>query len=89
MAIYQLGNDAPIIPSSAYVAKEAVAMGRGGVKAMHELTGMSRPTILKGMRELAQKLPIHQFFFRNYPTYEVPRELIRVMAEEIIPKLRA
>ncbi len=37
-----------------YVAKEAVAMGRGGVKAMQELTGMSRPTILKGMRELAQ-----------------------------------
>ncbi|MBI2180689.1 MAG: gamma carbonic anhydrase family protein [Deltaproteobacteria bacterium] len=28
MAIYQLGNDAPIIPSSAYVAKEAVVIGR-------------------------------------------------------------
>jgi len=38
-----------------YVAREAVARGRGGLKAMHELTGMSRPTILRGMRELAQQ----------------------------------
>jgi hypothetical protein len=37
-----------------YVAKEAIAMGRGGLKARHELTGMSRPTILKGIRELKQ-----------------------------------
>jgi hypothetical protein len=35
-----------------YVAREALARGRGGLKAMHELTGMSRPTILKGIREL-------------------------------------
>ena len=35
-----------------YVAQEAIAQGRGGVKAMQELTGMSRPTILRGMREL-------------------------------------
>src|SRR6266849_3477692 len=37
-----------------YVAREALARGRGGLKAMHELTGMSRPTILKGMRELQE-----------------------------------
>jgi hypothetical protein len=37
-----------------YVAREALALGRGGLKAMHELTGMSRPTILKGMRELQE-----------------------------------
>ena len=37
-----------------YVAREALARGRGGLKAMHELTGMSRPTILKGMRELKE-----------------------------------
>ena len=30
-----------------YVAREALARGRGGLKAMFELTGMSRPTILK------------------------------------------
>lgn len=35
-----------------YVAKEAIAMGRGGLKVMHQITGMSRPTILKGMGEL-------------------------------------
>ena len=34
-----------------YVAKEAVALGRGGLKRLHELTGMSQPTILKGLRE--------------------------------------
>jgi hypothetical protein len=38
-----------------YVAREALARGRGGLKAMHELTGMSRPTILKGVRELQQR----------------------------------
>lgn len=37
-----------------YVAQEAIARGRGGLKAMHELTGMSRPTILRGMRELRE-----------------------------------
>ena len=37
-----------------YVAREAVARGRGGLKAMHELTGLSRPTILKGIRELEE-----------------------------------
>ncbi|MGH9328118.1 MAG: ISAzo13 family transposase, partial [Terriglobia bacterium] len=38
-----------------YVAKEALALGRGGLKAMHELTGVSRPTILKGIRDLRLK----------------------------------
>src|SRR6266700_2981549 len=35
-----------------FVAREALALGRGGLKAMHALTGMARPTILRGMREL-------------------------------------
>ena len=35
-----------------YIAKEAISLGRGGLKKMHELTGVSRPTILKGMKEL-------------------------------------
>jgi hypothetical protein len=35
-----------------YVASEAVAMGRGGIAAMHQRTGMSWPTILRGIREL-------------------------------------
>src|SRR5688572_24522948 len=35
-----------------YVAREALALGRGGIKTMHELTHLSRPTILRGIREL-------------------------------------
>lgn len=35
-----------------YVAKEAIILGRGGLKKIHALTGLSRPTILKGIREL-------------------------------------
>lgn len=35
-----------------YAAEEAISLGRGGLKRMHELTGLSRPTILKGMEEL-------------------------------------
>jgi len=35
-----------------YVGREAVARGRGGVEAMHELTGLSRATIAKGVREV-------------------------------------
>ena len=35
-----------------FIAKEALALGRGGLKYMNELTGMSRPTILRGMKEL-------------------------------------
>jgi hypothetical protein len=35
-----------------FVAREVLARGRGALKAMHEATGISRPTILKGIREL-------------------------------------
>ena len=35
-----------------FVAKEAIALGRGGIKYMHELTGMSRPTITRGIKEI-------------------------------------
>jgi hypothetical protein len=35
-----------------YVAREALRLGHGGVQAMHALTGLSRPPILKGIREL-------------------------------------
>jgi Rhodopirellula transposase DDE domain len=35
-----------------YVAQRAVAEGRGGVSRLARLTGMSRPTILKGIAEL-------------------------------------
>ncbi|HDH04649.1 MAG TPA: hypothetical protein ENH01_02900, partial [Nitrospirae bacterium] len=38
-----------------YVAREAINYGRGGIKITHELTGISRPTIIKGMQELKSK----------------------------------
>ena len=38
-----------------YVGREAMARGRGGISAMERLTGMSRPTIEKGIRELREK----------------------------------
>jgi len=38
-----------------FVAREVLARGRGGLKVMHTVTGMSRPTILKGVRELRTK----------------------------------
>jgi hypothetical protein len=37
-----------------YVRREALALGRGGIKAMERLTGLSRPTILRGIRELKE-----------------------------------
>lgn len=37
-----------------FVAREAIAGGRGGIQRMHALTGMSRPTITKGIRELRE-----------------------------------
>ena len=41
-----------------YVGREALARGRGGISAMERLTGMSRPAILKGIRELHMKGPL-------------------------------
>lgn len=35
-----------------YLAREALARGRGGVSTLHRLTGMARPTIMRGIREL-------------------------------------
>src|SRR5262245_51255091 len=36
------------------VAMEAMRRGRGGLKQMHELTGISRPTILNVMKEVRE-----------------------------------
>ena len=34
------------------VAHKAIELGRGGIQKVHELTGISRPTMTQGMREL-------------------------------------
>lgn len=36
-----------------WCATEAESYGRGGIKIVHEATGISRPTIIKGLKELA------------------------------------
>ena len=43
-----------------FVAREAMILGHGGIKKMCELTGLSRPTVIKGIKELKAKgqLPI-------------------------------
>lgn len=40
------------------VAKEVLDLGRGGLQRMHKITGMSRPTIIKGMRELREGISL-------------------------------
>jgi Rhodopirellula transposase. len=47
-----------------FIAKEAISLGRGGLKYMHELTGISRPTILRGIEEI-----------KNEKTLGVPERL--------------
>lgn len=42
-----------------FIAKEAITLGRGGLQYLHELTGISRPTITKGIEELTRKKKLH------------------------------
>jgi len=41
-----------------FVAQKAIELGRGGGQHLHELTGMSRPTIQRGIRELQEGKPL-------------------------------
>ena len=41
--------------SRMYIAREALAYGRGGIKLMRKTTGMSRTTIIKGIKELKEE----------------------------------
>ena len=40
------------------VGREAMLRGRGGLKEVHELSGVSRTTILKGIQEVSGKRPL-------------------------------
>ena len=33
-----------------YIAREAISLGRGGIKKMNKITGISRTTIIKGIK---------------------------------------
>lgn len=41
-----------------FVAQRALEEGRGGISRLSRLTGMSRPTIMKGLAELKSKTPL-------------------------------
>jgi hypothetical protein len=38
-----------------YLANEAKAIGRGGIKEAHEVSGVSRVTIIKGLKEIKEE----------------------------------
>jgi len=38
-----------------FVAREAIRLGHGGIKRMCELSGLSKPTVIKGIKELKSK----------------------------------
>lgn len=48
-----------------WAASEAKAHGRGGLKLVHEITGMSRSVIIAGIKELSGKSPLAEGRIRN------------------------
>ena len=43
-----------------FVGREALLLGHGGVKRLCELSGLSKPTVLRGIRELKAQHPLRQ-----------------------------
>jgi Rhodopirellula transposase DDE domain len=41
-----------------YAAVKAIELGRGGIERVHEVTGLARPTIRKGIREVRSSEPL-------------------------------
>jgi len=48
-----------------YLATEAVALGRGGIKELSELTGVSQTTIIKGKKEISSGEPLDIIAIRS------------------------
>jgi len=48
-----------------YLASEAIALGRGGIKEVSKLTGVSRTTIIKGKQEIESGVPLDDIAIRN------------------------
>ena len=42
-----------------FLALEANALGRGGVKLIHEISGVSQTTIIRGKKELKEGVALH------------------------------
>lgn len=52
LKVYETLNEAQ---ARWFAAREAMEMGHGGLRQVEKLTGMSKPTILRGLRELRHK----------------------------------
>src|ERR1019366_1557364 len=61
------------------VGREALRCGRGGIQRMVETSGLSKPTILKGIRELAGKAKLVE---EHDP--QITRLLEQVMEESTV-----
>ena len=48
-----------------YLATEAEALGRGGIKELSKLTGVSQTTIIKGKKEISSGEPLDIIAIRN------------------------
>ena len=48
-----------------YLATEAEALGRGGIKELSKLTGVSQTTIIKGKKEINSGEPLDAIAIRN------------------------
>jgi hypothetical protein len=51
-------RDANEYQARVYVAQKVLELGRGGISRIAQLTGMSRPTIAKGIAELEGRRPL-------------------------------
>ena len=43
-----------------FVGREAMLLGHGGVKRMCEVSGLSKPTVIKGVKELRSRQPLRE-----------------------------
>src|SRR2546430_53866 len=41
-----------------FAAEKSIELGRGGIERVHEATGLSRPTIVRGVEELTRRGPL-------------------------------
>lgn len=69
-----------------WAASEAKAHGRGGLKMVHEVTGMSRTVISEGIREIAGKKPIQENRIRRSGA---GRKTLRSIDETLLDDLKA
>jgi hypothetical protein len=69
-----------------WAASEAKAHGRGGLKMVHEVTGMSRTVISEGIHEIAGKKPIQENRIRRSGA---GRKTLRSIDETLLDDLKA